>query len=185
MKRRLFVPALALLAGLAFSPSSNAAFIVEVSEHFHIDSTLPTTFSGVTFGFGGAGLGAISNESFSGLAFTNTFSQATTGASVATPTSIAISFTPNAFLADGTLKFTTVVNTDNLSWIQSNIFTTGATVTGQTGQTNVSYDALSFRILGPVAVPEPTSSAMFGIGIALAVGLGWNRKRRELAKLAA
>lgn len=34
------------------------------------------------------------------------------------------------------------------------------------------------------AVPEPTSSAMFGIGIVLAVGLGWGRRRRELNKLA-
>jgi hypothetical protein len=42
---------------------------------------------------------------------------------------------------------------------------------------------LTYNFAGPV-VPEPTSSAMFGIGIVLAVGLGWGRRRRELNKLA-
>lgn len=52
------------------------------------------------------------------------------------------------------------------------------------GSTTVaSYVTITYEYT-PAAVPEPTSSAMFGIGIVLAVGLGWGRRRREMRKLA-
>lgn len=47
-----------------------------------------------------------------------------------------------------------------------------------------SYVTVTYEYT-PVLVPEPTSSAMFGIGIVLAVGLGWGRRRRQLSNLAA
>jgi hypothetical protein len=53
------------------------------------------------------------------------------------------------------------------------------------GSTTVaSFVTVTYDYTPVAAVPEPTSSAMFGIGIVLAVGLGWGRRRRELRKFA-
>lgn len=52
------------------------------------------------------------------------------------------------------------------------------------GSTTVaSYVSVTYEYTPAAAVPEPTSSAMFGIGVVLAVGLGWGRRRREMRKL--
>lgn len=53
------------------------------------------------------------------------------------------------------------------------------------GSTTVASNVTITYEYRPVAVPEPTTGAMFGIGVVLAVGLGWGRRRRELKKLAA
>jgi hypothetical protein len=184
MNRRSFFGALALFASLAFASPSQAGFIVEVSEHFSIKADLPTTtVTSATLSF--SGLNGITDASFSGLAF---FLAPSFGNSVVTPTvgpgqTITLTFSPGATQIDGTLKFNTIMPTDNLSTIQSTIFPGGLTYTAN-GQVSTSTDPLTFRVVGPVVVPEPTSSAMFGIGIMLAAGLGWGSKRRKLAKLA-
>jgi hypothetical protein len=81
----------------------------------------------------------------------------------------------------GTVDINVAAGAGTYSGTGTGLFFGGSTTVASYVTVTYEYTAANTN---PAAVPEPTSSAIFGIGIVLAVGLGWGRKRRELRKLA-
>jgi len=177
MKRNL-IAALALMAGMAFANASHAGTVL-VSESFTATgASLSNSVSSITFNF--TGLNGISDISFAGVTVTNSFGAVTPSFS-SIGQSVTISLNPSAYLVSGVLSFQTQTANSNLNDLNNTIKLTGYTVVASSSTVTTSSPTFN----SVAAVPEPTSSAMFGIGVVLAAGFGWNRKRRELAKLAA
>jgi hypothetical protein len=183
-RRSSWISALALLAGLAFSNPSQAGSVVSVSESFGITNTaFADSITSVTFGF--TGLDGISDTMFTGSA-----TKLTGGPGSVSPTisfnavaqTVTLTFSPGVFTVGGGISFNTNTTTVDAAVLASTIKLTSLTIVSPNGPYAINTDALHFTVVN--AVPEPTSSAMFGLGIVLAVGLGWGRKRRELKKLA-
>lgn len=180
MTRRSFVPALALFASLAFAAPTQAATIL-VSEAINVTTLGNNNVTSIDLKF--TGLNGISGIQFLGTAFSLTPAPVNVIPSFTNNgvDTITINLSPGVFFLGGSITFLTTAPTTDVVALKSLIKFDSYTLHSPPG-TVVTSDPTFTAV---AAVPEPTSSAMFGIGIALAVGLGWNRKRREVAKLAA
>jgi len=182
-RRKFFlVPALTLLASLASAAPSRAASVINVSESFSIkNDAFANSITSVTFSF--TGLNGITAETFTGVAV-NFFAGAVIPTVSANPglETVTLTFAPGAALVGGAITFNTTAATEDVSVLAATIQLTGLTIVSATGPYTIRTNPLHFTVVQ--TIPEPTSSAMFGIGIVLAVGLGWGRRRRELNKLA-
>jgi hypothetical protein len=183
-RKFLLVPALTLLAGLASAAPTQAGIVVNVSEGLFIfNQSGNDTISSLTFSY--AGLNGISAPTFigGGSSIGSTTPESPIVTDNAVNQTVTLTFTTPVHLVGGSLSFNTTATTANVQVLAATIQPQGLTiVAGPASAYSVNTGDLHFTVVA--AVPEPTSSAMFGIGIVLAVGLGWGRRRRELNKLA-
>jgi len=154
-----------LLVCLAFvTPSQATSYVINVSEQVQVQNTDLTsgTISSVEIDYSGLG-GSLFDVSFVGTALVfPTGALGTSAASVGSPLDgVKVSVTGgSASLLSGTIYFDTVQSTNNVTALAASIQAASETVLASASTT--FYGPLHFTV---VAVPEPTSMALLGIGM--------------------
>jgi hypothetical protein len=153
-----------LFASLAFvTPSQASSYVINVSEQVQIQNADLTsdTISSVEIDYSGLG-GSLFGVSFVGSALNFPAGYLPTSAvAVGSPLDgVKVSVSGTASLLSGTIYFDTIQSTNDVTALAAAIKAVSETVIASASTT--FYGPLHFTV---VAVPEPTSMALLGIGM--------------------
>jgi len=175
-KRSLsLIAAFGLLASLAFvTPSQAGSVLIQIDESFSlVDSAISDSISSVTFTFTNSeyppgGLNTMTALSFTGSAVTlgpptGTVTPGLSAATTSTDGSFTLSFSPGVFSVGGTIFFNTIATTSDVSTLMADIKLKSVTIVTPEATDVLNTTPLSFVVL---AVPEPASMGLLGIGMA-------------------